>query len=65
MAKVLLVDDEVTMVQMVTDLLRNEGHEVFPFTNNNGVVAALDSICPELVITDLYLDKTRAHGLAS
>ena len=30
MAKVLLIDDEVTMVQMVTEILRREGHEVFP-----------------------------------
>jgi DNA-binding NtrC family response regulator len=63
MAKVLLVDDELTMVQMVADLLRQEGHEVLPFTNGNAALAALTAQSPELVITDLYFDKTRAHGL--
>ena len=63
MAKVLLVDDEITMVQMVTELLRTEGHEVFPYTNFNAALEGLDTNAPELVITDLYLDKTRAHGL--
>ena len=63
MAKVLLIDDELTMVQMVTELLRQEGHEVFPFSNYNAAVAALEAQRPELVITDLYLDKTRTHGL--
>ena len=63
MAKVLLVDDELTMVQMVTEKLRQEGHEVFPFTNSKDALAALETHAPELVITDLYLDKTRAHGL--
>ena len=63
MAKVLLVDDEVTMVQMVTELLRKEGHEVFPCTNFPGAMEALETHQPELVITDLHLDKTRAHGL--
>jgi DNA-binding NtrC family response regulator len=63
MAKVLLADDEVTMVQMVTELLRAEGHEVFPFTNGNAALEAVENIAPELVITDLYLDKTRAQGL--
>ena len=63
MAKVLLVDDELTMVQMVADLLREEGHEVFPFTNGAEATAALAAQSPELVITDLYFDKTRAHGL--
>src|SRR6266436_4588174 len=63
MARVLLVDDEVTMVQMVAELLRQEGHEVFPFTNGAAGLAALTAHSPELVITDLYFDKTRAHGL--
>ena len=63
MAKVLLIDDEVTMVQMVTELLRREGHEVFPFSNYAAAIETLEAQCPELVITDLYLDKTRAHGL--
>ncbi len=63
MAKVLLVDDELTMVQMVAELLRQEGHEVLPFTNGSAASSALAANAPELVITDLYLDKTRAHGL--
>jgi DNA-binding NtrC family response regulator len=63
MAKVLLIDDEVTMVQMVTELLRREGHEVFPFSNYNAAIETLEAQHPELVITDLYLDKTRTHGL--
>jgi DNA-binding NtrC family response regulator len=63
MAKVLLVDDELTMVQMVAGLLRQEGHEVFPFTDGNAATAALTAHAPDLVITDLYLDKTRPHGM--
>src|SRR5436190_585713 len=61
MAKVLLADDEVTMVQMVTEVLRTEGHEVFPFTNGSAALEAIETVVPELVITDLYLDKTRAQ----
>src|SRR5271165_3437187 len=63
MAKVLRVDDELTMVQMVTERLRQEGHEVFPCTNSKDAFAALENHNPEIVITDLYLDKSRAHGL--
>jgi DNA-binding NtrC family response regulator len=63
MPKVLLIDDELTMVQTVSELLRQEGHEVFPFTNGPAALEALTTHSPELVITDLYLDKTRAHGL--
>ena len=63
MAKVLLLDDEVTMVQSWAEILRKEGHEVFPFSSYNAAVESLESQCPELVITDLYLDKTRTHGM--
>jgi DNA-binding NtrC family response regulator len=63
MAKVLLADDELTMVQTVSELLRQEGHEVFPFTNGAAALSAVTTHSPELVITDLYLDKTRAHGM--
>jgi DNA-binding NtrC family response regulator len=63
MAKVLLVDDQLTMVQSMSELLRAEGHEIIPCTNASAALAALTSNAPELVITDLYLDKTRAHGL--
>jgi two-component system, NtrC family, response regulator AtoC len=63
MAKVLLVDDDLTMVQMVTELLRQEGHEVFPFSSGSAALAALATHSPDVVITDLYFDKTRAAGL--
>jgi DNA-binding NtrC family response regulator len=63
MAKVLLVDDDLTMVQMVAELLRQEGHEVFPFSSGSAALAGLTTHAPDLVITDLYFDKTRAHGL--
>src|SRR5687768_11336857 len=59
----MLIDDEMTMVQMVTELLRSEGHEVFPFTSGKAAVDEMEATSPELVITDLYLDKTRAMGL--
>ena len=51
------------MVQMVSELLRSEGHEVFPYTNGTAAMEGLEEHTPDLVITDLYLDRTRAHGL--
>lgn len=63
MARVLLVDDDVTMVQTVAEILRLDGHEVFPFTDGTAASAALSAHSPDLVITDLYLDRSRPHGL--
>ncbi|HAB18705.1 MAG TPA: DNA-binding response regulator, partial [Verrucomicrobiales bacterium] len=62
MAKIILVDDELTMVQMVAEVLRADGHEVLPFTSYPGVIEALATQQPHLVITDLYLDKNRPGG---
>jgi DNA-binding NtrC family response regulator len=63
MAKVVLVDDELTMVQMIGDLLRKEGHEVIPFSNLETAAEGIEEHSPDLVITDLYLDKSGAKGL--
>jgi len=63
MAKILVIDDEATMVQMVTELLRSDGHEVLPFNNGNAAIEALEEHNPELVITDLNLEKSRTQGL--
>ncbi len=63
MAKVLLIDDELTMLQIVTELLRKEGHEVFPYNNFHAGMEAMDAHSPELVVTDLYLEKGSARGL--
>jgi DNA-binding NtrC family response regulator len=63
MAKVLLADDELTMLQTVSELLRLDGHEVFPFTNTSAAIAAISTHSPDVVITDLYLDKSGAHGM--
>jgi len=63
MAKILVIDDEATMVQMVTELLRADGHEVLPHNSGNTVLEALEEQHPELVITDLNLEKSRAQGM--
>src|SRR4051812_21509628 len=60
MAKVLLLDDEMTMVQMVSELLRSEAHQVSPFTNGSAAVEKLATIAPDLVVVNLGSERTRA-----
>ena len=57
MAKVMLVDDEMTMVQIVAEMLRGEGHEVIPHTTADSAFAALEETAPELVITDMMMPR--------
>lgn len=63
MAKILVVDDEITMIQITSELLRAEGHEVYSCSNLEGALGLLETHKPELVITDLYLEKGRPAGL--
>jgi len=63
MSKILVVDDEITMIQITSELLRAEGHEVFPCSNIEAATALLEAHKPELVVTDLYLEKSKPVGL--
>jgi DNA-binding NtrC family response regulator len=63
MARILVLDDEVTLVQTVTELLRASGHEVAPFTDGDKAMGGLEEHHPELVITDLNLERSQAQGL--
>src|SRR5213594_187248 len=63
MANVVIVDDEVTMLHMVTNLLRKEGHQVFPYSSGKAALEALENHSPDLVISDLNLEKSRTQGL--
>lgn len=63
MAKILVVDDETTMLQMVSELFRADGHEVYPFGQSAAAIEGLDEHHPELVITDLNLEQVRTRGL--
>jgi two-component system, NtrC family, response regulator AtoC len=63
MAKILVVDDEITMIQITSELLRAEGHEVFACSNIEAAASLLEAQKPELVVTDLYLEKSKPIGL--
>src|SRR5580765_1900113 len=63
MANVVIVDDEAAMLQMVADMLRKEGHQVFPYSSGKAALEALESHSPDLVISDLNLEKSRTQGL--
>ena len=55
MAKVLVVDDMVSTVRMLTHMLRNQGYEVLPaYSGQEGLdVAAAE--CPDAILLDLMM----------
>lgn len=57
MAKIVIVDDEPAMVEVISTLCRDEGHEAFPFNSPKKLLDELPSILPHLVIADLKMDS--------
>ena len=56
MAKIIIIDDEPAMVEVIVTLCREKGHEVFPFNPAPKAVEQLDSIQPQIVITDIKME---------
>src|SRR5438046_9100056 len=56
MAKIIISDDEPAMVEVIVTLCREKGHQVFPFNSATKAVEQLDSIQPQVVITDIKME---------
>jgi CheY-like chemotaxis protein len=55
MPKLLIVDDDATMVTLLKTLLELDGFEVAPATNPDRVMEHLHRTKPDLVIMDVFL----------
>jgi DNA-binding NtrC family response regulator len=69
MAKIVIIDDEPNIVELVVTACRELGHETFPFVNSSKALDQLEVIAPQLVISDIKMDKVdgfevlrRVHG---
>ncbi len=63
MKKILIVDDEPTMVSMLSDMLRRADREVLPVGNATRALEIIREAEPDLVITDINLPEGREAGL--
>src|SRR5258705_3856761 len=57
MAKILIIDDEPAMVEVISNLCRDRGHQAFPFSSSESALDALPRIDPHLVIVDVKMEK--------
>src|SRR6476469_7455065 len=56
MAKIIIIDDEPAMVEVIVTLCREKGHQVFPFNSAPKAVEQLVSIAPQVVIADIKME---------
>ncbi len=57
MAKIVIVDDEPNIVELVVTACKEMGHETFPFVNSQKALDQLETITPQLIISDIKMGK--------
>ncbi len=55
MAKVMLVEDDLTMVNLLTTLLTMDGFEVIPLDADDNVPVAVRRLRPDVLLLDVHL----------
>jgi DNA-binding NtrC family response regulator len=57
MARILIIDDDPAMVQVISDICQERGHQTLSFNSGAKAIENLATHAPQLVITDVRMDK--------
>lgn len=57
MKKVLIVDDEIDVVEVVTVLLEHEGYEIMKAYDGKQALSVVDKEIPDLIILDIMMPE--------
>lgn len=63
MARILVVDDDPAIRQLLTDVLEIEGHEVRTAADGADAVRALDAVRPDFVVLDVMMPQLDGYGV--
>ena len=65
MDKLLLVEDDATLIRMVRDFLTSDGFQVCAVTGQTAAQAAMDREKPDLALVDISLAEGNGFGVFS
>jgi len=57
MARILIIDDDPAMVQVISDICQERGHQTIAYSSGIKALEGLATHAPQLVITDVRMDK--------
>lgn len=63
MARILIVDDEQAIVEVISSLCRDAGHQAFPYSSSEAAAEALRKINPHLVVVDVKMEKVTGFDI--
>ena len=63
MARILIIDDEPAMVEVMATLCRELGHQVFPFNSAARAIEALTECLPQVVIADIKMESVNGFDV--
>lgn len=55
MAKILLVDDDISTLQLVGTMLERQGHEIVAANNGNKAISLAQDVIPDLILLDITM----------
>lgn len=64
MKKILIIDDDELMLEVLQKQLENEGYAVAILQRNEGGINAIKMFLPDVILLDFYFDTTTSAGLA-
>jgi len=57
MARILIIDDDPAMVDIISGFCREWGHQFYPYSSSKIALEALTKVAPHLVIIDVKMEK--------
>ena len=65
MAKILVVENDLSNAEVLEDILQEEKHEVITIRKTNSISKTIESFRPELIIMDILLDNEDGRFLCN
>jgi DNA-binding response OmpR family regulator len=62
-AKILVADDDQTLLEALTMILRDKGYEVVPVSDGQEIPQLLEEECPDLLMLDIMMPKVDGDDL--
>lgn len=63
MTDILVVDDEKDIRDLISDILKDEGHNTRTAWNSETAMAEINAKAPDLIILDIWLKESRLDGI--